>query len=61
LTRNESFKKNDNEIDSAFARVMGDERKYDEILGPDRNAVRLEQTLNDAAIKGRNLKVKHIT
>ena len=39
---------------------MNDERKYDEIRGPDRNKLRLDQSLQEAAQKGRSLKVKHI-
>ena len=49
-----------NDIDMTFQRVMSDERRYDQIQGPDRNALRLEQTLQVAADKGRELKVQHI-
>ena len=39
---------------------MNDERRYDQISGPDRNKMRLEEEIQRAAKKGRSLKVKHI-
>ena len=45
------------EIQETFEKVMNDERRYDEILGPDRNKLRLDQSIQEAAVKGRTLKV----
>ena len=47
-------------VKETYERVMNDERRYDQITGPDRNKVRLEQSFKEAAEKGRALKVKHI-
>ena len=40
---------------------MNDARKYNEIQGPDRIKIALDKTLQEAAAKGRKLKVEHIT
>ena len=49
------------EVQEAFEKVMDDERSYDQIIGPDRLKMRLEEQIQEAAKKGRHLKVKHIT
>ena len=48
------------EVQETFEKVMNDERRYDEIRGPDRNKMRLDESIQKAAKRGRSLKVKHI-
>lgn len=43
----------------SFSRVMADDRKYDQLNGPNRILERFERTLKECAIKGRELKIKH--
>ena len=45
---------------NSFERVMSDERRYDQIEGPNRNKERLEKSIKDAAMRGRKLKISHM-
>ena len=42
-----------------YERVMNDERSYDQIQGPNRLKVKLEERIQKYAEKGRELKTKH--
>ena len=44
---------------ASYERVMNDERTYDQIQGPNRLKVMLENKLKEYATKGQALKIKH--